>query len=576
MNANNNYTKSTVEKPIRWIPGLVIAILIIFIRYLYPIYQPDATVIGLFGGVLGGLAIIIWWSFFSRAPRSERWIAFIAIVLGLTITFFLVHESIATGGQGMMFPLYAIPVVGLAFAAWSLIRKFFSPRGRIVTMIIAIALSSGFWILLRNDGITGEFAPDLTWRWAKTAEEKLLAEEGTTPMESSVAYIDSEKPAEWPGFRGQDRDGIITGINIWTDWSVQPPEEMWRRPVGPGCSSFGVSGNYLFTQEQRGEDEVVSCYHLLTGEPVWKHYDPARFWDSHAGAGPRSTPAVGKGLVCTVGATGLLNVLDAQDGTVVWSRNIEPDSETKHSGWGYSGSPLILNDILVVAAVGKLMAFDLLTGDPRWSGPDGGDGYSSPHTLSIDGRDQLLLLSAQGLVSLSPEDGSMIWEYDWQGESRILQPAFTTEGDLLIPRGDGAALRRVNIDHSRDPWQFREEWTSTQLKPNFNDFVVHEGYAYGYSGPILVCIDLADGMRKWRGRNYGGQIILLADQDILIILTEQGELAMVHASPDAFTELGKIKAIEGKTWNHPVLVGNILLVRNMQEMVAYKLPLIEG
>jgi hypothetical protein len=116
-----------------------------------------------------------------------------------------------------------------------------------------------------------------------------------------------------------------------------------------------------------------------------------------------------------------------------------------------------------------------------------------------------------------------------------------------------------------------EKWTSSQLKPNFNDFVVHKGYAYGYSGPMLVCVDIDEGERMWRGGRYGGQLILLADQDLLLILSESGELVLVQAIPDRFKELTRIKAIEGKTWNHPVMVGNILLLRNTQEMVAYQM-----
>ena len=154
-----------------------------------------------------------------------------------------------------------------------------------------------------------------------------------------------------------------------------------------------------------------------------------------------------------------------------------------------------------------------------------------------------------------------------------MQPALTSDGDILISNGEGKGIRRIAVLHEPGGWTIEERWTSNQLKPNFNDFVVYKDHAYGYNGPSLVCIDVKDGKRKWKGRRYGGQLILLADQDLLLVLSEKGELALVKASPDKFTEIARIEAIEGKTWNHPVLVGDVLLARNSQEMVAYRLSL---
>ena len=137
-------------------------------------------------------------------------------------------------------------------------------------------------------------------------------------------------------------------------------------------------------------------------------------------------------------------------------------------------------------------------------------------------------------------------------------------------------MRRKTVSQGRDGWTIDEHWTSVQLKSFFNDFVVHNGHAFDFVGPSLACIDLGDGKRRWKGGRYGGQIVLLADQDLLLVLTEKGELALVEAAHEQLTELARFPAIEGKTWNHPVLVGDILLVRNTLEMAAFRLTLAGG
>ena len=571
MTTNKKTSELNQQKTLRLWPGIVIVILQWLIRFVIPSIVPEALVFGVFGGLLGGLAILVWWAFFSRAPKIERWGGIVLMIVTLFVTSLFLDVSIATGGQGMMFIIFAIPVLSLAFVAWAVTSQHLSIRVRHLTMVATIIIACGVWILLRIDGITGDFNIDLAWRWAETSEERLLKQDDSEPMDLISAPLVIDKIAEWPGFRGPNRDGIIKGIRIETDWSTTPPKELWRKPIGPGCSSFAVSSDLLYTQEQRGDDEIVACYNMNTGELLWRHNDKARFWDSHAGAGPRSTPTLSDRRVYTLGATGILNVLDASNGSLIWSRNAVSDADVKHSGWGYTSSPLVVDEIVVVAIVGKLVAYDIDTGDPRWFGPDGGDSYSSPHLMTIDGIKQILLMSESGATSIAPAEGILLWEYPWSGGSRIVQPAMTANGDLLISSGEGTGMRCINVMHESSGWTIEELWTSVQLKPNFNDFVVHKGYAYGYNGPSLVCIDVKDGKRMWKGGRYGGQLILLADQDLLLVLSERGELALVNANSDKFMELARLDAIEGKTWNHPVLVGDILLARNSEEMVAYQL-----
>jgi len=597
-------------KPLRLWPGVVLVVLLLLARF-----GLKAAIPGFRGFSLGMMwtfgaaaAVLLWWVFFSRLRWSERLGALVLMIVALFATWQLRHES--------MGPLwlvgYAVPGLCVALVVGAAAGRRLPDGPRRATLAAAILLACGAWTLVRTEGISGDHVAEFEWRWAKTAEERLLAEAASEPAprpsapavlpsapaspETAPERVVTQSPAaprpaasaavatsaDWPGFRGPGRDGVVHGVRIATDWAASPPVELWRRPIGPGWSSFAVDGNRVYTQEQRGDDEVVACYDAASGAQVWIHRDAARFFESNAGPGPRGTPSLSNGRVFTFGATGILNTLDAGTGAVVWSRDAASDTagspsmsgeKTKVPDWGFSSSPLVVGDVVIVAVAGQLVGYDLATGKPRWFGPAGGVSYSSPHLATIDGVPQVLLLSAAGMTSVTPADGKPLWEHPWPGGFPLVQPALTADGDILIAASGSSGIRRVAIAHGPGGWTAEKRWGTAGLKPYFNDFVVHEGHAYGFDGRILASIDLADGERKWKGGRYGnGQLVLLPDQDLLLVLSEEGELALVAAAPDQFTELARFKAIEGKTWNHPVLVGDILLVRNGEEMAAFRLP----
>ena len=600
------------RKPLRVWPGVIVVAIQCAVAFGLPLVVPGQGGLAILAGLAGALLVAIWWLFFSRAPWGERLGTILAMVICVAVTRLLVHESIRNGMMGFMVYVFAAPLLSVALVAGAAASRNASAERRRSTLAVAITLACLTLAVVRTNGLTGDADSDLDWRWTKTAEERLLAPlEGEaapapvpapaaapsaippvsnlseTSMAEAPVSVRSSEPtvaAEWPGFRGPARDGVVRGIRIETDWSRTPPVEVWRRPIGPGWSSFAVAGDRVFTQEQRGDGELVSAYRLATGEPLWVHRDAARFWESNAGAGPRATPTFSNGRVYTLGATGLLNALDAADGSVIWSRNAASDTGRTVPDWGIASSPLITGDMVVVATAGTLAAYGVATGKPRWFGPKGGAGYSSPHLRTIEGTEQIVLVNGPGIIAVSPVDGTVLWTHAWAGDS-IVQPAILAGGDLLIGSGSGltakTGLLRLRVTRKPDSaagespvWTTTERWTSAGLKPYFNDFVVHEKDAFGFDGGILACVGLEDGARKWKGGRYGhGQLVLLADQNLLLVLSEEGELALVSATPDKFTELARVAGIEGKTWNHPILVGDLLLVRNGEQMAAFRLPL---
>jgi outer membrane protein assembly factor BamB len=596
---------SSVQIPLRLWPAVVILGIQWGAFVVLPAIGFDD--VGVLVAMGGAALIILWWLLASRAKWSERFAVLGVAVAAVVVISRLVDPSIATGAMGRLAFVLQLPFVAHALVAGALVAsKWPGPRRLLALCAFVVAGCCGL-LLLRTEGVrSGGF--DLSWRWTDTPEERLLArgEEPASPVANSPGVqpapgsnegrlppapsaapttpaVMASSPATpapplrvaWPGFRGAERDGRVPGVRIATDWNASPPVEIWRRLIGPGWSSFAVAGGLIFTQEQRGEDEVVAAYRFDTGAPVWRHRDKARFFEGNAGPGPRSTPTVHAGRVYSMGATGIVNALDARTGAQVWTRNAETDTGAPRPGWGFTASPIVVDDMLVAATSGRLIAYDLATGEPRWKRSTGGGGYSSPHLASIGGVRQILLLNGGGITSVSAADGTVLWESKTTDGASIVQPAFAAPSELLIAAGDmmgGTGIRRVAVQQSAGSWRVEERWTSRGLKPYFSDFVVHDGHAYGFDGNILSCIELASGERRWKGGRYGsGQMTLLPEQNLLLVMSEDGEVVLVSATPDQHREISRFKALDGKTWNHPVLVGDVLLVRNGEEMAAFRL-----
>lgn len=605
-------SKELVErKPLRLWPAFVIIGIQIAGVALAPLLFEDPMLVGI-GTVVGGaVLIVLWWLLFSRAPWLER-IGAIVLMIPLTLLTKRVADiSIAGAGQGFLVYIMTVPLLAFGLVLWAASTRRLNTGARRAALVAILLVACAPILLIRTDGVGGP--NPFHWRWTPTAEEILLAQANEpvvpppaapveapktpapepkaednpkpTPVTSEAKTEDAPAPPprslpkpEWPGFRGALRDGIVRNIRIETDWTASPPTELWRRPIGPGWSSFAVRGDLLYTQEQRGEEEMVSCYRVSTGQPVWRHSDRVRFYESNGGAGPRGTPTVHGDRVYAVGATGILKVLDATTGKRVWTKNIAEDTKRAVAYWGIASSPLVVNDLVIVANAATLVAYDIASGDLRWKGPSYGASYSSPHLVTLDGVEQVVLLGGPGAISVAPEDGTVLWIHKWE-PGPMVQPAMTEDGDILVNNvtaTGGVATRRLHVTKGADGWNVEERWTSTGLKPNFNDFVVHKGHAYGFDNNILAAINLETGQRVWKGGRYGnGQLVLLQDQDALLVTSEDGELALVSATPDKYTEIAKMRIFESKTWNHPVIVRDLLLVRNGEEMAAFKLPIAE-
>ncbi len=527
-----------------------------------------------YGPIIGLLSIFIWWLFFSRLTWPTRWIGLAAFLVIFAIAFVVAHTS-------MRFALIVVvaPIATTVWAAWTLIGARHGERTLRSGLIACFAVTFAIALLLRSNGLDGSIRSSYALRWSKTAEEKFLASHHSTaasPTTSPNTLTLSE--GDWPAFRGPNRDSKLPATSIRTDWNDHPPRQIWRHLIGPGWSSFCVIGDHVYTQEQRGQLEAVVCYQLTTGDELWSHEDQARFTEPLAGPGPRATPTFDAGNIYTFGAKGILNCLDARNGQVVWSRDVAADTGAPLPNWGFSSSPLVANGLVTVitGAKGKtIAAYNAATGQPAWTSGDGWS-YASPQISKIDGVNQLLYVTENGAAGLDPTTGQPLWQHSFplsKGANRATQPDIINDNELLLGAAFGIGTRRIKITHDASQWKDQEVWTSRSIKPYYNDLVIHKNHAYGFDGSTFTCINLDTGKPAWRaGGVYGnGQVLLLPDQDLLLVLSETGEAALVEAKPEAYKQLASFQALNGKTWNHPVISHGKLLVRNGEEIACYAL-----
>lgn len=384
---------------------------------------------------------------------------------------------------------------------------------------------------------------------------------------------------EWPAFRGHNRNGQQTGVTLATNWDSKVSTPLWKIPIGPGWSSFIVAGEMLFTQEQRGEMESISCYDSKSGDIIWRHQIKSRFEEVMGGPGPRATPTLAGGQLFAMGANGDLMRLDPKTGKTIWEKNIQEVAGRKPPDWGFSSSPLVVDSLVIVHAGGKgdkgTLAFDIETGDLKWSTEAGNHSYCSPQLVTIAGQKVVAMMTNKELNLLNPVDGAVLLKYDCDIMGyRALQPQLFEDDSILITNDMASGVHRIRITNTDGKWVAEKVWSTNQLKVDFNDFVIYQGHAYGFDGRLFTCINLENGKRKWKRGRYGkGQVLLLNDSGQLLIISEKGEIVLLKADPSGHSELAKFKAIEGKTWNHPVLIGDQLFVRNSEQAASYRLPL---
>ena len=496
------------------------------------------------------------------------------------------HQFANMGGTGTALVGCIVAYVGI----WN--RFAINAKRRslllVTPLLIAVLGVSMFEIV----GVTGELIPVVRSRvWFKkstpNSNSNPASDSQVTSARESASY-----PFESTQFLGSDRNGIIQNQEFSVSWEKQLPKVVWKIPIGAGWSSFSISHGLAITLEQLDDQECLTAFDLATGKVVWRVKSPGLHTQALGGLGPRSTPTIYRGKVIAQSALGIVSCVELETGKLIWQQDllklagIDQETSEKAILWGRSGSPLAMEDCVVVPFGGKadspslksLIAFDLETGKEIWTGGDQQISYASPVLLNLCGVEQIVTVNEGVVTGHDPKNGHVWWSALWpsksNGDACSSQPVAVDNHRLLLGKGYALGSKLIELDYSGQipddashptSWRVDTKWESTRiLKTKFTSAIAYQGYLYGLSDGVLECIDPKDGSRVWRGKRYGhGQSIIVNGH--ILVTSEDGRVVLIPATASGNgQEIAQMQVLEGVTWNIPAVAGPYLLIRNAE------------
>jgi outer membrane protein assembly factor BamB len=384
-----------------------------------------------------------------------------------------------------------------------------------------------------------------------------------------------DRADDWPQFRGPNRDGISPETGLLKNWPDQGPPLLWRRDLGQGFSAISVYQGLAYTMYSDDRDEFAICVNAEDGREVWRLRTDKSYKNSW-GNGPRATALIDGDTVFFIGAQGKLYALNRLDGRVLWHRDLPRDNEGVQPDLGYSNSPLIAGDLILVTTGGfggnAIQALDKSSGAVRWTAHSDHPGYSSPITLGYGPADLGIFFTGTGIVAVELHDGAVLWTYPWRTSAfeNVASPVRVGENRLFFssphPRGKGSAV--LTFTRSGDDWSTETVWQNNVMKNHFSTSVFVDGFLYGCDRAILKCVDARTGEERWRRRGFGEGNVIAADGH-LIILGTSGQLALAEITPEAYRQKGQVRILSGRCFTAPSLSQGRLYLRNRREMISF-------
>jgi outer membrane protein assembly factor BamB len=381
----------------------------------------------------------------------------------------------------------------------------------------------------------------------------------------------AQSAANWPQWRGPNRDGISKETGLLKQWPAEGPPLVWKATgAGRGYSSFSMSEGKLYTMGLRGDREFVIAFDVATGKEAWATAHGSAFRNDR-GDGPRGTPTVDGDRVYALGGNGDLSVLEAHTGKIIWTKNVLSQFGGENITWGISESLLVLGNKVLVNAGGpgaSIVALNKADGSLIWKSQSDTAGYSSPIPMEINGTTQVIFFTARRAVGLDSKDGRLLWEYSRPANrvANVATPiARANRVFISSDYGTGGGVVEIKPDNKA-----QEIWFTTEMRNHHSSSVLIGDYLYGFSSAILTAVKFDTGEIAWRDRSVGKGSLVYADGN-LYCFSENGVVGLVEATPAGYKEKGRFRIPQDSlpTWTHPVVAGGRLYLRDQDTIYAF-------
>jgi outer membrane protein assembly factor BamB len=379
--------------------------------------------------------------------------------------------------------------------------------------------------------------------------------------------------ADWPQWRGPNRDGISTEAGLLDSWPAGGPPLVWKtQGLGEGYSSPAVAGGKLFLQGQQGNEEYVLALDAKTGKQIWRTHTGIPFNESR-GHGPRSTPTVDGAHVYALAADGMLVCLDAATGKTLWGYNVVDHFRGHVPHWGISESPLVDGDRVIVTPGGRgaaVVALDKMTGKVVWQSQDDAAGYSSAMLYDAGGSRRLVVFTANSAMGLDVETGKLLWRYERvaNGVANIATP-IVHGGEIFLSSdyGTGCVLLKTKATGDASEVYFNKD-----MRNHYSTSILVGDYLYGFSSSILTAMKFETGEVAWKDRSVGKGSLVYADHK-LYALGEDGVVGLIEATPGSYHEISRFEIAKGgyPTWSQPVIANGKLYLRDQDNLFCYNI-----
>jgi outer membrane protein assembly factor BamB len=397
----------------------------------------------------------------------------------------------------------------------------------------------------------------------------------------SFCFINAQAQSDWSQWGGPARDFTVKTKGLATTWPAAGPRQLWSRPLGAGHSAVVVGGNTLYTMYSVGEEETVIALAADTGKTIWEHKYPSPHTglDYEYGAGPHSTPLLVGDLLFTIGSRGVLNAFDKKSGKVAWSHDLWKDFGGSKFGRGYSCSPIAYKNTIILTLGGAgqtLIAFNQKDGSVAWKNQTLDVSPASPIIINVDGQDQLIAFLGKVVAGIDPNDGNLLWSHGHVTEwgLNISNPVWGPDNLLFISSAYSGGSRVIKLTQKAGKTTAEEVWFHRRMRLHHGTAIRIGDYVYGSSGDFgpafFAAVNVKTGEIAYQDRSFPKVNFVHADGK-LIILDEDGNLALATATPTELKVISKVSVLKNLAWTAPTLVGTKLYLRDRRTIAAFDL-----